>query len=209
MKDGGGSNLPFDAPFIITPSGIRFQSVQEIEGVKFQVLNLNTEKTALVSSDNPDIKLTGTSDLALYFASNASIVWKLVFDNSSQNISTLLNQIRQSCITKYNASDVKLSILWTPLHQYQLKLSFQVANQLNEGNLDLNISSSGKNALLFYYKTTGDVSGLTYYNEVAGLKELVSILSSGFVLSANTTLNFKEIKLTKKTDSNTWFTISK
>jgi hypothetical protein len=207
IKQGVGTNVSIDAPFLVTRTGIRFQIAQEIGGVKFQTLKLSDDKLALVSVDNPDLKLVGVEDLAVYFASNIK-VWQFVPEELSANVKAVYDQIVQSCVTKFNATDVMLGIKYYPTrNSFELTLSYTTSLMVNEGNLDLNLATTGKNSLSLFYKGSGDTNGLSFYNDVAGFKEMAAFLSTGFALSTNSMLNPQKIKFSKKTDSNIWFTV--
>jgi len=207
IKQGAGAGVSIDAPFVVTRTGIRFHSVQEIAGVKFQTLKLTDDKTALVSVDNPDLKLVGVEDLAAFFVGNIK-VWEFVSAELSPNVKVIYDQIVQSCITNYNATNVKLAIkYYTTRNSFELSLSYATNQLINEGNLDLTLSPTGKNSLSVFYKGIGDNIGLGFYNDIAGYKEMSALISTGFVLSANSMMNPQKIKFTKKTDASTWFTV--
>ncbi|HET7732510.1 MAG TPA: hypothetical protein VFK73_01630, partial [Paludibacter sp.] len=202
-----GVNTAIEAPFIVTRTGIRFQFVQDIAGVKFHTLKLNDDKSALVSIDNPDLRLVGVEDLAAFFIGNIK-VWEFVPTELSPNVKAVYNQIVQSCITKYNATDVKLAIkYYTTRNSFELNLTYATSQIINDGNLDMTLNATGKNSLSILCKVTGDNSGVSFYNEVAGFKEMAALISTGFALSANSMINPQKIKFTKKTDASTWFTV--
>ncbi|HEY6913663.1 MAG TPA: DUF4302 domain-containing protein [Paludibacter sp.] len=202
-----GVNTTIEAPFIVTRTGIRFQFVQDIGGVKFHTLKLNDDKSALVSIDNPDLKLVGVEDLAAFFIGNIK-VWEFVPTELSPNVKAVYDQIVQSCITNYNATDVKLAIkYYTTRNSFELNLTYTTSQVINDGNLDMTLNATGKNSLSLLCKVTGDNSGLSFYNDVAGFKEMSALISTGFVLSTNSMINPQKIKFTKKTDANTWFTV--
>lgn len=207
VKEGAGLNLPVEAPFIVTRSGIRFQTAQEIEGVKFQNFDLSEDKSSLICKEDPNIKLTGTEDLAIYFASNIKI-WEFIPAELSPNVKLIYDQIVQSCVTKYNADEVKLAIrYYTTRKSFELTLTYMVGQIKNDGNLDLNLNTSGKNSITINQKGTGDNYGMSFYNDIAGFKEMSTIISSGFTLSTNSMINPQKIRFVKKTDANTWFTV--
>jgi hypothetical protein len=207
-KDGVGVNIPIDAPFIVTRTGIRFQSEQEIDGVKFQTLILSEDKSALVSMENPDLKLTGVTDLATFFADNIN-VWQINPAELSSNVKALYDQIVQSCVSKYSAKDVKLALRYYATRRtFELTLSYVAGSVLNEGNLDFALNASSGNLLTLYYKGTGDTNGLVMYNDVAGLKDLSALISTGFTLSTASMINPQKIVFTKRTDANTWMSLS-
>ena len=207
VKEGAGLNLPVDAPFIVTLSGIRFQSVQEIENVKFQTFELSEDKSSLICKEDPSIKLTGTEDLAIYFASNIKI-WEFIPAELSPNIKSIYDQIVQSCVAKYNADEVKLAIrYYTTRKTFELTLTYMVGQIKNEGNLDLTLNTNGKNSLTLNQKGTGDNYGMNYSTDIEGYKEMSTIISTSFALSTNSMINPKKIKFVKNSEANTWFTV--
>ena len=88
-----------------------------------------------------------------------------------------------------------------------LTLAFTESGVKKEGNLDLTITLNGKNALTIVNKGTGDTNGLLYKSDISGFSQLATAISSGFLLTNNALINPQKIKLTKTSDSNTWFTI--
>jgi len=207
IKDGAGANIAVDAPFVVTQTGIRFHSVQELGGMKFQTLTLNEDKSALVSLDNSDLKLIGVDDLAAYLTASIK-VWQFTPVGLSSNVEVLYDQIIQSCKAKYNAEDVKLAIrYYSTRRSFELTLSYVSGMVLSEGNLDFSLTATGKNSLSLLYKGTGDTSGLSFYNDVAGLKDFSTLISTAFNLGTACMINPQRIKFTKKTDANTWFSL--
>jgi hypothetical protein len=200
-----GVNAAFDAPFIVTRTGIRFQLVQELAGTKFQTLNLSVDKSSLVSIDNPDIKLIGVEDLAAFFVGNAS-VWSFNQTGMSPDFKIQYDRIIQSSIAKYNATDIRLAIrYYATRNSFELNLSFNSNQTMYDGNLDFTLNATGRNALSLIYKGTGDATGLAFYNDIDGFKELSALVSNAYSLSTGSMINPRKIKFTKKTDSGTWF----
>ncbi|MEA4981768.1 MAG: hypothetical protein VB066_03530, partial [Paludibacter sp.] len=76
-----------------------------------------------------------------------------------------------------------------------------------EGLLDLNINAINKDMLTVAYKGTGDAKGIQFYNEVADLDDFLSAVSSAFALSTTAKINPGEIKFTKTTNQQVYFSI--
>lgn len=206
VKEGPVLNN-IDAPFIVTRSGIRFYSEQELEGNKFQSFVLSDDKSSLVSTDNAELKISGPDDLAAYFVSNIR-VWEFDANNLSTNVKTHYDAIVQACLEKYSAQEVKLAIKYYNTRKtFVLSLSFLTGDIKNEGNVDLTINTSGKSGLAILYKGTADPNGTTYYSDIQSLRDMTSLLTNSFALSTFAKINPQTIKLTKKTDANTWITL--
>lgn len=204
LKEGPAASA-ITIPFIVNSKGIRFYETQEIDGVKFQEFILNDDRSALVSAENPDYKISGPTDLGGYFTSNV-INWEFTSNKLSVDIATQYNAIVQSCIDKYNAQDVKLAIKYNLIRKtFVLSLSFSEGTAKREGNIDLTITTNAKNSLLIVNKGTGDTNGVLYKTDIVAFGQLANAISSGFSLSTLALINPQNIKLTKKTDSNTWF----
>ncbi|NDP21782.1 MAG: DUF4302 domain-containing protein [Paludibacter sp.] len=206
VKEGAVVNN-IDAPFIITHSGIRLYSELELDGNKFQNFVLNDDKSALVSTDNPEIKISGPDDLGLFFVSNI-IRWEFDPTALSATVKSYYDGIVQACTEKYNAQDVKLALkYYSNRKTFVLSLSFLTGGTRNEGNIDMTINTSGKNGLTILYKGTADINGAMYYSDIQPLKDLTSLLSNSFSLSTFVKINPQSIKLTRKTDATTWITL--
>jgi len=210
LKAGAGSTTAVDAPFIVTRTGIRLQESQEIAGVKCQSFNLSDDKSSLVCVENPSLKLVGAEDLAIYFAANLS-TWEFVPTELSPNVKAIYDQIVQSCVTKYNATNVKLAIKYNTLStrkSFDLTLTFLLnKTKTTEGNLDIKVAIDQKNTLTISDKSTSDANGKSFYTNVAGLKDMLTLISSGFALSTDASINPRSIKFTQKLNNNTWFTV--
>lgn len=206
VKEGSVSNS-IDATFIVTRSGVRFYSELELEGNKFQNFVLSNDKSALVSTDNSELKISGPDDLALYFLSYIQ-VWEFDANNLSANVKAHYDAIVQACVEKYNAQDVKLAIkYYLPRKPFVLSLSFIANGEKKEGNLELTIKASGKNGLSMLYAGPTDENGTTYYSDIQNLRDLTTLMSNSFAISTFAKINPQAIKFTKKTDANTWFTL--
>lgn len=205
-KDGTSTSTKI--PFIVTNQGIRFQNAVEIEGVSFQSFTLNTDKSALVSTENPTYKLAGTDDLALYIINNLK-VWNINTDNMSPNLKTAYNNAFDGFKSTYNASDLKLSFTYSVNRvSFILNISYTQGTTKEEGIIDLVMNTSGKDNITFSKKSSGDANGLKFLSDVPAINNLVTLLASGYTLSTQTKLNPLEIKFTKKTDANQWFAVS-
>ncbi len=208
LKDGADVNIAIYAPFIVTRTGIRFHSAQEINGKCFQTLTLVDDKSSLISVENADLKLLGPDDLADYFSKNIN-VWDFDTTKISPKLKITYDILVQSCITKYNADEVKLAIKYSSSRKsFELTLIFMVKKSKYEGNLDLNLTVGGKDDLSFLYKSTSDNNGKNFYANLFGYKEMVNLISTGFNLSTTTAINPKSIKFKQKTDADTWFTLN-
>jgi hypothetical protein len=206
VKEGAVSNQT-KIPFIVKQNGIKFQTKQNFEGQQLQEFVLNDEKSAFVSVDNADYKISGPADLAVYFVTYVKL-WEIDPLNLSSDILSLYNSVVHSCSSTYMAENVKLSIKYHTIRRtFVLSLSFTENGLQKEGNIDLTLNANGKNTLVILKKSTGDDNGLKYNSEVTGLAELATLLSSNFTLSTFAPINPATIKLTKKTDANTWLTL--
>lgn len=208
LEDAADVNTAINAPFIVTRTGIRFHSAQEINGKSFQTLTLADDKSSLMSVENADLKLLGPNDLADYFSKNIN-VWDFDTTKISPKLKITYDILVQSCITKYKADEVKLALkYYASRKSFELTIIFMVKKSKYEGNLDLNLTLDGKDALSFLFKGTYDNNGKNFYTNLVGYKEMVNLISTGFNLSTTTAINPKSIKFTKKTDADIWFTVS-
>jgi hypothetical protein len=206
VKEGPVVNR-IDAPFIITRTGLRLYTVLGLEGLSFQNFTLNAEKSALVSVEQPGLKIAGPEDLALFFVSYVR-TWEFVPEQLSQDVKTYYDSIVQSCTEKYNAQDVKLALkYYKTRNSFVLSLAFHIGEIPNEGNMDLTINTKGKDKLIILNKGTGDVQGNVYYSEVAGYKGLAELLAADYALSTTVKINPQVLKFTNVTQPNTWFSL--
>jgi len=222
LKDGEDANTTIEAPFIITQSGIRFYSVQTIENKSFQSLQLNAYNSALESTEDPNIKLTGQDNLADYFLKSTNY-WVFNPSKLSPKVKSIYDLIVTSCKTKfYSASpnlavkDVQLMLKYNSKeNSFALVLSVKRRSTAIEGEVYLSSLLSGSN-LKFTFTGNGDVGGMSFYdsigkkpdNTIAGFKEMVIFLNSEFVINTDAIFNPQNIKFTQKLDTDSWFSVS-
>lgn len=208
VKRAGANPNPFDVPFIVTQDGIRFYQEIEIEGVKLKSFRINEAKTGLVSIESPSYTLTGVDDLATFFTADASSTWNFMPSNFSTSLDQQYQNIIQSVKNLYSADEVDLSIKFNTVRRiFVLSVTYAIGTNVTEGLLDLNINAINKDLLTVSYKGTGDAKGLQFYNEVTDLDNFISAISSAFALSTTAKINPKEIKCTKSTNQQIYFTI--
>lgn len=209
VKRLGANPITFDVPFIVTKDGIRLYREIEIEGMKFSSFKLNQGKTGLVCVEHPEYTMVGVEDLAIFFVGDANSIWDFVPTLFSTSLNQLHQNIIQSAKTLYAADVVTLSMKYSTIRRaFVLALSFTAGTTTTEGFLDLNINANGKDMLTISYKGTGDARGLQFYNEVEDLDDFLSAVSSAFSLSTTAKINPKEMKFTKTTNQQIYFSIS-
>jgi len=208
VKRASANPNPFDVPFIITQDGIRFYQEIEIEGIKLKTFRLNEAKTGLVSVESPAYTLSGVDDLATFFTSDPNSTWDFVPSNFSAVIGQQYQNIIQSVKSLYTADEVALSVKFNAVRRvFVLSVTYSIGANITEGLLDLNINAINKDMLTVAYKGTGDAKGIQFYNEVADLDDFLSAVSSAFALSTTAKINPGEIKFTKTTNQQVYFSI--
>jgi hypothetical protein len=208
VKRTGANAVAFGVPFIVTQDGIRLYEEIEIEGVKFNSFRLNDAKSGLVSVESPEHTLTGVNDLAIFIRDDAETVWDIFPAGLSSTLDQSYKAILQSVQTLYGADSASFSLKYNTIRgSFVLAFSYTVGTTTTEGLLDLNVTAGNKDMLTVSYKGTGDAKGLQFYNDVEGLDDFVSAISSAFALSTAAKINPKEIKFTKATNQQVYFAI--
>lgn len=208
VKRTGANAVAFDVPFIVTQDGIRFYQEVEIEGMKFRTFRLNNAKSGLVSVESPQNTLTGVNDLAIFIRDDAETVWDIFPAGLSTTLDQNFKAILQSVQSLYGADSVSFSLKYNTIRgSFVFGFSYTAGTTTTEGLLDLNVNAGNKDMLTVSYKGTGDAKGLQFYNDVEGLDDFISAISSAFALSTAAKINPKEIKFTKTTDQQVYFAI--
>lgn len=204
---GAPDGINIEMPFVVTRTGLRFYKNLKLGADSVQEFSINNVKNTLISIDNPLNIIIGTQDLATYFGSYI-IKWELNPNKMSAEIKTYYSQIVQSCTDKYNAKNLKIYIMYSSSRRsFVLNISFENDNVPTDGNMDLFASTGGLNILSFSPKNTNDLNGQVYYDQVTGCKELLSFISSSFVISSPSTFLVQELQFTKQTNTNSWFVL--
>ncbi|GAB1416595.1 hypothetical protein MASR2M117_20010 [Paludibacter sp.] len=204
----------YDLPFIMTNEGVKLYEVIEIDGLKLKEFKLNSAKDALVSTDNPQIKLVGINDLSLHFTSQSNKEWKFVSKNTSQNYNQLIQEVKQSAVNIYSADSLDLAIEYSSARESFVLLLTRYKNQEKfPGMIDLRMENTNFDELTIHYKDNsgkvkGDSQGLIYYNEIPELTNLLNSIATSFNLSTTTKLNPQHIKFTKKNEAQSYFDIA-
>lgn len=206
LKNEADANTSVNAPFIVTPTGIRFHSAQVLDSLSFQTFTLNDDKSALQSVENSNVKLIGPDSLAAYFVSSLN-TWAIDPLKLSTSIKPTYDLLVQSLVKKYNATAIKLTIKYSASRKYQvLMISFTSGKTKIDGMLDLALSVEGKDNLTMTYLGTGDKNGINFYSNIPGYKEMAVIISSSYNVVTDISINPKNIKFTQKQDADQWFT---
>lgn len=207
-KRSGANQTAFDVPFIVTKDGIRLFREIELDGVKFRSFRLNETKSGLVSVESPAYTLSGVEDLATFFMADANLVWDFIPSGFSVTLNQYHQAIIQSVQTLYGADAVSISLKYSTIRRsFVLALNYTVGTTTTEGLLDLSINANNKDMLTILYKGAGDAKGLQFYNDVEGLDDFISAISSAFALSTTAKINPKEIKFTIATNQQVYFAI--
>lgn len=208
VKRASANPNPFDVPFIVTQDGIRFYEEIEIDGIKLKTFRLNEAKTGLVSVESPAYTLSGVDDLAAFFTGDATTVWNFIPSEFNSSLNLQYQNIVQSVKSLYAADDVALSLKFNAIRRvFVLSVVYTNGTNLTEGLLDLNINAINRDMLTLSYKGTGDTKGLQFYNEVTDLDDFLTAVSSAFTLSTTAKINPGEIKFTKTTNQQVYFSI--
>lgn len=206
VTPGTSSVSSFHIPFIVTQKGIKFYSDITLNGKNFRSFNLNADQSALVSNENSAYKITGIDDLALYFLTNV-VNWKLTRSGMSASFQASFDQLTQYLQSSENAQNIAVSIKYSSVRKsYVLSISYSTGSGYWDRNLDMGVSSSGKNSLTISYKSTGDEEALKLYNNSQALKDIVTNLSNIFTLSTAASINPQTITLTK--NGSLWVSIT-
>lgn len=208
VKRTGANAVAFDVPFIVTQDGIRLYEEIEIEGVKFRAFRLNNAKSGLVSVDAPAYTLSGVEDLASFIRDDDKTVWEVSPEGLSATLDQYYRTISQSVQTLYGADNASIFLKYNAIRRtFVLALKYSVGTTTTEGLLDLNVTAGNKGMLTISYKGTGDTKGLQFYNDIEGLDDFISAISTAFALSTTAKINPKEIKFTKATNQQVYFAI--
>jgi hypothetical protein len=205
-KEGTATTQPI--PFIVTKNGIRLYKELEIEGKKFQNFELASDGSALVSVENATDKLIGVDDLASYFVTNTK-EWKLDSEKMSTDLKNTYLSVFNSFATVYDAESINMSVLYALNRvSFVLKISYTTGNTQVDGLLDIAFNTTSKDGLAIVKKNTGDTNGQKFKNEIASLNDFLTQIASEYTLKTATKLNPLQIDFVKKTNANSWFTLS-
>ena len=200
------TDLTYDCPFILTHSGFRLYNAEPFSKKDAKNFVLNGDKSALVSAEDPTVKLLGPDDLALYI-SETSVNWVLDESLMSEDVKILCTQIIQSVESKYNGvSDVYLAVRKLDKEGvFSLLLGFTYNRKIIEAELYFDYSLIDKNVLGLSIRGDGNSAGIALSKSISGYMDFATLLSSSFQLSTDVLVCPKNITFTKQNNSGTWF----
>jgi len=188
-----------DAPFIVTESGLRFQTPYSFNGKDAQTFVLSADKQSLVCSDNGvNIKIVGQNP-ALFFLSNSTLIWNFAFEKPmGAKFQLLYAKLLTNC---QSILGEKFSNLYFRYNAVRNSYTLSFKSGKYTGFYDFNRIDIGKNKVRFEYKGTADVNGTFYLDKIAGFDELIQSVGQKFIVSADYGLNLNTIKFTAESDS--------
>ncbi|MFV0470073.1 MAG: DUF4302 domain-containing protein [Dysgonomonas sp.] len=204
IKNSTGTDS-ISVPFIITTGGIRLYKAITLTGDTLQSFTLNSDKSALVSNENSNFKITGPS-VTSFFNSEAkrNARWKInLTDNLSSDLQAILNRIK----TSLKGDADRLTQISFGYSQSKYTVFIQTSQATANFYCDLVYDA---NTVTYTYTGTADTNGTIYYNNYDGFKDLITLLSSSYTLQSTISgLNLSNISFVNTTNSNTWFSVSK
>ena len=196
-----------NASFVITPSGIRFQTEQHIAGFRVQTLNLNADKSALVSIENPDFKLIGPDSLSSFFAQNSNL-FLMDTTTMSPTLKVISRKIIKSCIANYNAEKVWFTMQYQPaLKVFGLALNFSIGKNRMIGTIYMKCAVNADKQLTFTAGNALDMNGNEFVSMVDGLSDLKAYLAKQYTLSTTIPINPTILRFEQSANVANWFVL--
>jgi len=199
-KQGSDPQLDgVDYPFIITTTGIRFNSPYTINGNDAQTFTLSTDKQQLQCT-NSSVKayFIGTNP-AKYYLSDSTTVWNFSLSKPmGSKFQTLYNKLVTNCQNKLSEKFSNLYFRNTA-SRGSYTLSFKSGKYI--GYFDIQRINIGQNKVKFEYKGTSDVNGTYYLNNIEGFNELIQYIGKTYIVSADIAFNLNTIKFTAEDDA--------
>ena len=195
-------------PFVITEKGLYLYAPEELSGAGAQTFELNEEKSALVSVENPDVRLSGPNNQAPYFSNNQTSIWEIDIDNASPSITALYNRIAKFCADNYQSEKTTLAIAYTTARRmFSLRLIMlrNGGRQSIQGNLDMVLSHDGANTVTFAATGEGDANAMTFVSRINGYEELSKLISKSFRISTKSVINPLDMRFTQSDGTEVWF----
>ena len=212
LRFGAEPKTAESASFIVTRTGIRFHSVQNLDGKSFQTFTLNSQKSALICDEDPSLSFVGPDSLASYFATNSINEWVFNSSKMSSSVKATYDILVQSLTTKYKATNIQLSVKYdatrkTPVFKISFKENVTTKKQTLIGNIDFGFSATAKMAVTLTQKDTQDSNGAKFITSIVGYKEMADLIATSFTLTTETPINPQTLHFVKATDANVSFTL--
>jgi len=193
-------------PFIVTLDGFRLYEAEEFSGLGARNFGLNSDNSALVSEESPEVRLIGPDDIAGYF-SGTSVSWKLDPSSLSPDVLALYNEIISSVSNRYNGStDIYLALAGIPEENYfSLRLGFIYNRNTVIADVYFDYEADGPAGITFDYTHTGNSAGSALVSSIAGYAELAELISTSFGLETQYPVSVYNLTFTKVSSPGTWF----
>ena len=214
-----GTDIPAESllkiPFIITKYGVSLYQPIVLAGRTFQKFELNEDSSALVSMEDPDVKLIGVTDLTGYYFTEAiktTTTWYIDRDNSSADVQALYDNVEAGIKAFYGSSvsNIYLSINRVTTNQIGLILRFTLGTSSSSAGYYCNWTRVSDTEAILVHNGNSDRNGEQLYTRIAGISELVGFLSEqhSYLLSTATSLNPIKIKFTQQDNPSSWIMLS-
>jgi hypothetical protein len=201
-------------PFIITPTGLRFYQPIDIDGVKIETFQLNSDKTALVCSDEgADAKIVGPQPIDAYFEIlKSGSNWS--FGSSAESMELSLKSAYDRIVNSLAVPGRKLDILaFIDNKTYGTSLLIQSSKNGTKATgyigFSMKLNDNSQLVLTFNgFDSKSNSTGKSYYDQYDGVAAFVSLLEGTYTLQLEgATLNPQTIRLVNMADNTKWFNL--
>ena len=195
---------------IVTPFGVRFMSPLSIlanySDVPVQAFKFKDGK--LVAEDG---KTVITPDALGNIFADSRFKWQVDAAKSSGALLEAYNAFSVG-VKAYNKANLQfmqfLHITSSTLNTKAMLFNVKVSSKALSCNLYCDVTPNGDN-VSFKFSGNGDKNALVFYNNVAEVKDFLSLLESEeYALTTDRPLGPSELKLTSKKDPNSYLTVS-
>lgn len=201
-------DIPLRVPYVVTATGVSLVSPVTIDKHTFQRFQLNEEKTALISMEDPSIAFAGPN-LGYYFY-NSTKYWVIDPAEMSTGLKEVFDRLDtyfKNDYPKYTAKLVEVGIQQTNgIHQLVVKLISGRDPVI--GRFNFNTQMQGKDQMSFLYENPESTNAEHMYQSSEDLRHFIDMISGVINIESDNPINPSDLKFIKNENSSIHFAVS-
>ncbi len=201
--------ITYTIPFAATLDGCSFYLPETITGYNARNFVFNDTHSLMVSTEAPEVTLTGPNDLAGYFE-NTTVNWYFEYSLMSDEMKSLYNKIKTSIEATYSgASNFYLALVGERKGALVLRLGFKFSSNNVEADLYFSKQVNTNSHLTLSYNNTGNSAGKALVKSIDGFSDLANLLSSTFNMETYYPISMHQLVFTDNVSDGIWFNLTR
>lgn len=185
-------------PFIFNQTGFRLAQPESFSGYQTQTYQYNSDSSAIVSIESPNVKFIGPDSLNVYLVSTSNARWDLTSTGNNSAINSLYSEIISSLKNLYTgAEDVHLAIKYIKSEKaFSLRLGCTYNRKTIAADIYYDYEISGNNEISLSNNDSKNSAGEVLSTKIPQYNELAQLLSDTYRLSTTVAVTINNLTFT-------------